>query len=178
MIVGITGTRHGCTPAQYRSFSRFLAMLVPSGLYHGDCAGVDSEATDIAAELTPRPHIVAFPGPDSAWSGRSANNDEVMAPESHFARNRRIVDTCDLLVAVPFSTERADCGGTEYTIAYAMKRRQHTYLVLLDGGVIEHVRNRFLIGDDFRPITYRGFKVLRPDYTAAPLPVLEPPTTS
>jgi hypothetical protein len=47
---------------------------------------------------------------------------QTRTPTTYFARNRNIVDECDILLVVPFRMEHSDSGGTWYTYDYAVKK--------------------------------------------------------
>ena len=105
--VGVTGTQSGMNPEQAICFQKYLERWTEDGylvdLIHGEAKGVDTEAATIANELGIR----------------------VSTPETqtgHFARNREIVDRCDLLVVIPWQDEWQSEGGTWYTHDYAEKK--------------------------------------------------------
>ena len=106
--VGVTGTQSGMNPEQKEKFTQFLSQRKRMEkdqveIIHGEAKGVDTEAGTIANELGIR----------------------VSTPETqtgHFARNREIVDRCDLLVVIPWQDEWQSEGGTWYTHDYAEKK--------------------------------------------------------
>ena len=106
--VGVTGTQSGMTSEQKEKFTQFLYWRNFWGgqtveLIHGEADGVDVEAAGIANDLGIR----------------------VSTPETqtgHFARNREIVDRCDVLVVIPWQDEWQSEGGTWYTHDYAEKK--------------------------------------------------------
>jgi len=106
--VGVTGTQSGMTSEQKEKFKEFLYWRNFWGgqtvdLIHGEAEGVDVEAAGIADDLGIR----------------------VSTPETktgHFARNREIVDRCDVLVVIPWEDEWQSEGGTWYTHDYAEKK--------------------------------------------------------
>ena len=105
--VGVTGTQSGMNPEQAICFQKYLERWTEDGylvdLIHGEAKGVDTEAASIANELG----II------------------VLTPETqtgHFARNREIVDRCDVLVVIPWQDEWQSEGGTWYTHDYAEKK--------------------------------------------------------
>jgi hypothetical protein len=95
-------------PEQKEKFSQFLFWRKlleenPVEIIHGEAKGVDVEAAGIANHLGLR----------------------VLTPETktgHFARNREIVDRCDVLVVIPWQDEWQSEGGTWYTHDYAEKK--------------------------------------------------------
>ena len=107
--VGVTGTQSGMTSEQKEKFKEFLYWRnrfwsdTTVDLIHGEAEGVDVEAAGIANDLGIR----------------------VSTPETktgHFARNREIVDRCDVLVVIPWQDEWQPEGGTWYTHDYAEKK--------------------------------------------------------
>ena len=106
--VGVTGTQSGMNPEQKEKFTQFLSQRKRMEkdqveIIHGEAKGVDTEAAIIASDLGLR----------------------VLTPETqtgHFARNREIVDRCDLLVVIPWQDEWQSEGGTWYTHDYAEKK--------------------------------------------------------
>ena len=106
--VGVTGTQSGMNPEQKEKFTQFLFWRnfwagQTVDLIHGEAKGVDFEAAGIANDLGLR----------------------VLTPETktgHFARNREIVDRCDVLVVIPWQDEWQSEGGTWYTHDYAEKK--------------------------------------------------------
>ena len=106
--VGVTGTQRGMNPEQKEKFKQFLYWRnfwseTTVDLIHGEAEGVDVEAAGIANDLGIR----------------------VSVPETktgHFARNREIVDRCDVLVVIPWQDEWQSEGGTWYTHDYAKKQ--------------------------------------------------------
>lgn len=146
MKIGFTGTRKGMTTAQHNSFCALLMDLKPTEFHHGACVGADEEAVQVVSVMSHAPvHVVARPG-------RSAHSDtnELMSkvaislsqcrcsPMTHFARNRKIVESCEALVATPWQSERQPLGtggGTWYTIQYAEKLGKPVYFVWPNGKV-------------------------------------------
>ena len=106
--VGVTGTQSGMNPEQKEKFTQFLSQRKrmekdPVEIIHGEAKGVDTEAAIIASDL----------------------GLKVLTPETqtgHFARNREIVDRCDVLVVIPWQDEWQSEGGTWYTHDYAEKK--------------------------------------------------------
>jgi len=106
--VGVTGTQSGMNPEQKEKFTQFLSQRKRMEkdqveIIHGEAKGVDTEAAGIANNLGLR----------------------VLTPETqtgHFARNREIVDRCDVLVVIPWQDEWQSEGGTWYTHDYAEKK--------------------------------------------------------
>lgn len=119
MIVGITGTRSGCTPDQLAALKGALIELAPSELHHGDCVGVDAQAHALALEMGVS--VVIHPPVDEEHRAFCEGAFLVLPARTHFARNREIVNACEVLVACPVSQPEPVRGGTRYTADYARK---------------------------------------------------------
>lgn len=127
MKIGVTGTRSGMTPSQRAEVEMFLEQARGQELHHGDCVGVDTEVADIARDLGYT--IVCHPPEIDDLRGFS-KYDVIHEPTSYFARNRRIVEECDLLLVVPYQKTHQKQGGTWYAHDHAIKRNKPVYLVL------------------------------------------------
>jgi len=129
MKVGITGTRQGMNERQFEDVKTFLEEHYQDGaeFHHGDCVGVDAEAAMLAKELGYK--VVGHPGPNHDSLRAFVECDETREPQSHFKRNRTIVDACDVLLVVPLQMERQPNGGTWYTYTYAVKRNKEFYVI-------------------------------------------------
>lgn len=131
-VLGMTGTREGMTGAQRRRFAVILGEATV--LHHGDCVGADADAHDLA-----RAHgcyIVVHPPADDRLRAYCAG-DEVRTAKPYFARNRDIVDECDLLVATPKETKVHQRGGTWYTVGYAMSVGRRHVVIWPDGSITD-----------------------------------------
>lgn len=129
MKIGITGTRKGMTPHQFEMVKQYLELQYQPGaeFHHGDCVGVDAEAALLAREIGYK--IIGYPGPDQDGLRAFVECDESKEPQSHFKRNRNIVDSCDVLLVVPLQMERQTQGGTWYTYSYAQKKNRQVVLI-------------------------------------------------
>lgn len=139
--IGFTGTRGGMTDAQKDAFSRIICGgPAPTSFHHGDCVGADDEAANIVAQICKdggedRPPIVIVCHPPKDEEHRAFNDkyNVILEAKTHFARNRDIVDACDILIATPREMSRQDRGGTWYTIDYAKKKKKRTTIIFPDG---------------------------------------------
>jgi hypothetical protein len=130
MKVGVTGTRSGMTESQYDAVKFWLKSLDAKELHHGDCVGVDVEVAILAASLGY--YIVNHP-PIKDDLRAYHHSHQHRDPLSYFARNRNIVDECDILMVVPHQMERQPNGGTWYTHDYAVKKQKHLIIFYPDG---------------------------------------------
>lgn len=130
MKVGITGTREGMNEYQFEQVQTFLKDRYREGaeFHHGDCVGVDAEAATLAQQLGYR--VVNHPGPNHDGLRAYIAGDEIREPQSHFKRNRSIVDSCDFLLVVPLQNKHQPRGGTWYTYDYAVKKNKQLKLIL------------------------------------------------
>ena len=118
--IGITGTRSGMNIDQLESFrERMESFARPLELHHGDCVGVDIEAAEIATGLGIQ--TVCHPPVDQRLRAHH-KSDVILEQKTYFARNRNIVDMCDILFVIPFQTSHSSTGGTWYTHDYAVKK--------------------------------------------------------
>jgi hypothetical protein len=132
MKLGFTGARKGMTAQQQSAIEVLVADPVVTIVHHGDCVGADAEFHDAAVKYDK--YVVVHPPSDSklrAW----CQGDEVRHPRPYLERNRRIVDSVDLLVATPNSDEEQERSGTWATIRYARKVGRPVKIVWRDGRV-------------------------------------------
>lgn len=139
MRVGVTGTRHGFTKDQEASFTEEVKGF--THFLHGSCGGVDVEAARIVRKMMGKKvHIICLPGPDGdSWREISGVDDEIRAGKTHFARNRDIVNECDLLIGCPYDAEEMSHGGTWYTINYARKKGKKLIIIWPNGDITRSV---------------------------------------
>lgn len=125
IVLGVTGTRQGLSQAQRFAAHRLLVDIGPTRLHHGDCIGVDVQihvmATKLGIPITVHP-------PDIRTYRAFTRGDQMTEPLPYLVRDRIIVDTCTLLLAVPNGPEKLR-SGTWATVRYA--RKQHRRIVIL-----------------------------------------------
>lgn len=102
MKVAIVGSRHFSAPARVTEY----VMSLPRGssIITGSASGVDAAATRAAREKGMPVHVVA------------ASFDELADPAKSAARNQRLVDACDVLVAFWDGSSK----GTRTTVERAL----------------------------------------------------------
>ncbi len=130
--MGFTGTRAGMTFFQKVTFAHLRNELDMTEFHHGDCVGADAEAHDLVVGGGPPATIHVHPPVDAAHRAWKRGDVE-HKPLTHFARNRRIVLACDVLVGASVSAERLTSGGTWYTIDFARKLGKRTIVIWPDG---------------------------------------------
>lgn len=139
MKLGFTGTRRGMTKAQMETFAATIAAVHPFEEFrHGDCQGADDEAANLVYEAFScyGPMVIVHPPVDETHRAFNEHYFAILAPLTHFARNRAIVDACDLLIACPCEMTAQPKGGTWMTVGYAKKRKKPVKIIWPDG-VIE-----------------------------------------
>jgi len=122
MIIGFTGTRSGMSERQKDFLKRLIEQLQPiTKVLHGGCIGADMEFHEICKDYTRE----VYPGHSSSNPldlsnrGDYKDADVIHSSQTHFKRNRDIVDSSDILIGAPYSDIKT--GGTWYTIKYATK---------------------------------------------------------
>lgn len=139
MKVGFTGTRNGCSVAQRAALEELLQKFDITEGHHGDCIGADAEFHDIlewTQKCGRRLFIVVHP-PEKDEHRAWKQGHIVRPAKSHFARNRDIVDSCDVIVACPPCATWQPNGGTFYTMDYAKKKQKPLYVIWPTGAILE-----------------------------------------
>ena len=127
MKIGITGTRSGMNAEQSSSLRYHLSRFAHvTEFHHGDCVGVDDQAATIANNMDIQ--TVCHPPVDESLRAHH-NSTVILEQKNHFARNRNIVDSVDLLFVVPYQDEWQSRGGTWYTHDYAKKKGVETFTI-------------------------------------------------
>jgi hypothetical protein len=133
--IGVTGSREGpVTAAQADTAADLLLYLYTEtaacALHHGDCVGVDEWAVRLFGYVY---WVVAHPPTDDRLRA-FAPSDEYRDPRPYLQRNREIVDSVDLMIALPRSGSLQ--GGTGYTIGYARQTETDLVIVYPDGSTL------------------------------------------
>lgn len=134
-VAGFTGTRKPISEQQRTWLRHQVDNRVE--LHHGACLGADEEAHDAAIDA------------DSVIVVHPPSNELLMMPRWKFSqraciyvhpskpyhdRNRDIVDSTQVLIALPDGPERPH-SGTWYTIRYALKQGLPVNICYPDGTV-------------------------------------------
>lgn len=134
--VGFTGTRFGMTDAQKTVVRALTAGLLVGtcGLvaHHGDCVGADANFHAIAKERGASVH--GHPPVDETHRA-FCPFDYAYPPLTHMARNRKIVEASEIMIATPREETEQEYGGTWKTVRMARKLKRPLALVLPDGRV-------------------------------------------
>lgn len=108
---------------------------------HGDCVGADAQFHDIVLR-DPQNHVIIHPPIDQSHRAHcdlfAPPRVTVLAPQTHFARNRSIVLNSQLMIAAPRDMIHQPRGGTWYTYDFAMKIEVPTAIVFPDGSYKIH----------------------------------------
>jgi hypothetical protein len=122
MKIGVTGTRNGMTEYQYNNIRKGLTHLKRKHdeleLHHGDCIGVDMQVANMARNLGIK--VVSHP-PIKEDLRAFHDSDIVLKSDNYLTRDRRIVDSVDMLLVVPKEDSFQQKSGTKYTHDYAKK---------------------------------------------------------
>ena len=128
--IGITGSRHGCTPTQWVGLVHELAKGIRRDVcfHHGDCVGVDAEAHQIAVRFGFT--IVVHP-PVVPMFRAYTSADERLREKPYLARNYDIVQAVRLLIVVPSGPEADNPrSGTWATYRMAVKAGVETAVIM------------------------------------------------
>ena len=137
--LGITGTRIGMNEEQKSKLITVIETLLFNKehhervFHHGQCIGVDVEAAVLLKNKFGFT-IVSHPPIKKELIG-VCENDSVKPAKDYFARNRDIVNSCDLLLVIPRENTHQKYGGTWYTHDYALKQKK-PIILLTPNGVI------------------------------------------
>ena len=120
MIIGFTGTRSGMSSKQKEEVAKLLDShdMINTTVLHGGCIGADIDFHELC-EGAPN---------DLKYRGEYKDADVIHSSQTHFKRNRDIVDRCDILIATPYNDDSSK-GGTWYTIKYAQKLNKQVIII-------------------------------------------------
>lgn len=104
---------------------------------HGSCKGGDVEIAKLVRKLFPQCRIIAHPGPkDNPFYENSGVDDEILPNKPFLTRNKDIVNSVDVLYALPEGPEKIR-SGTWSTIRYARKLKKEICIISPDGGIVQ-----------------------------------------
>jgi hypothetical protein len=110
------------------------AVLAGVHLHHGDCEGADAQVHRIARKLG---FFIEGHPPRLARKRAFCTFDIIQPEMDYMARNRAIVDVCDILVAAPATRVEILRSGTWATMRYAHKTRTPYYGIGPDGAIVK-----------------------------------------
>lgn len=130
--LGVTGSRFTLPYEQLMGLKYVLDQISPEYIRHGDCTGADimthTEALARGIKCIVHPPIL------ERYRAFAQNYYEILPPKDYLARNRDIVNNCDVLVAMPRDASE-EHGGTWYTVKYARSKKKLIYIVYADGSI-------------------------------------------
>lgn len=137
MIIGFTGTQHGMTQPQQAGVHgiliSYMAMFRGTLFCHGDCLGADAQAHHIAMNLGWA--VIIFPPKNESKRAFCEGAVKVHEPDEYLARNRAIVNSCDVLIATPGEREEQLRSGTWSTVRYAASHKRNSLIVYPEGDI-------------------------------------------
>jgi predicted Rossmann fold nucleotide-binding protein DprA/Smf involved in DNA uptake len=110
--VAIVGSRHFADPARVAEYVKSLPA--PASIITGSASGVDAAATKAARDKGVPVQVIP------------ASFDELADPSKSAARNQRLVDSCDVLVAFWDGTSK----GTRATVERALDSGKEVHVFL------------------------------------------------
>ena len=136
LVIGITGTREGMSDIQRTKFTSAVVGLIKKfgveniKFVHGDCLGVDVQAAEIVTELG----IYTIARPPIKEEQRAFHkSNEILEQEGYLERDRKIVDTSDVMFVITKNDNLNLKSGTIYTYKYALKKNKPYVLILPNG---------------------------------------------
>ena len=140
MIVGFTGSRSEPTAQQLDWLRETLVRVRVTEFHHGDCIGADAAAHTVVRRLGPEIRVVIHP-PTNPQYRAFCFGDETLPEAEYLERNRVIVRSCKLLLALPSGPEYKR-SGTWSTIRFARRLRKERMICLPDGSVRSTIRDK------------------------------------
>lgn len=148
MIIGFTGTRNGMTSQQKEQVTKWLESrpdYTIAYVIHGACVGADEDFVRICHALKNQKFVIfarpgrSVHGGNNEYLSRTACelSGMVYDAETHFARNRKIVADCTVLLACPYQQSHQAHGGTWYTVDQARKKGKQVVIFWPNGDVGE-----------------------------------------
>lgn len=135
MKIGFTGTQSGMCIEQKRMLYNILTELMrdenkPTEFHHGDCIGADAEAHDIV-QLIGGIDLILHPPENDKKRAFCEGYARRAHPKPYLERNRRIVDSVDLLIVAPKEQEETLRSGTWSTYRYAKRKRVGRIMIMI-----------------------------------------------
>lgn len=128
MKVGITGTQHGWTEAQRTVFTLLVAELGITEWHHGDCVGVDEQASQVVKGLFGRDVIHCHPPLDPRRRAYVVGNTLHKA-KPFLERNDDIAYAVELLIVIPRTIKERIRSGTWHTCRCARKYNKDIIII-------------------------------------------------
>ena len=134
MIYGFTGTSQGMTKVQRASFRALVQKLNVEVFHHGDCVGADAQAHNTVRKRT-KARVIIHPPKNEKARAFCKGASLTYPADDYLARNRKIVDRCQHLIATPAGDEVLR-SGTWSTVRYAKKIGRPVTIINPDGEVV------------------------------------------
>jgi len=134
MHIGFTGTRLGMTDEQKEVISDALEYALEiTSVHHGICVGADEQFHSIALELGIP--IIGHPPEEVVYLAKIPDEEfeHLFQPKRYLARNREMVDNCDVVYATPKEYEEVLRSGTWATVRYAIAKEKLVGVVYPNG---------------------------------------------
>ena len=138
--IGFTGTKNGLTFIQKQTVKWVLTYIHDKYndsflLYfrHGECVGADEQSHLLALNIGYQ--IIIHPPIKEKYKSEKCNEYfSKLKAKGYLERDRRIVETSQLLIACPKDDNRIG-GGTCYTINYAISTNCPVRIIQADGSM-------------------------------------------
>ena len=122
MIAGFTGSRKlKLTEQQKNTLAEFIKNMEITEFHHGDCIGADASVHEFIRLQFPDMKIIIHPPVDSK-NRAFCEGDIILVKKDYMERKRDIVDSCDVLFALPPESSNPR-SGTLATIRYSEKKQ-------------------------------------------------------
>ena len=126
--IGVTGSRDFSNKEIVKNAigkikSEFVDYLFE--LHHGDCLGADELCHEVSIEEGFK--VVIHP-PNKKSCRAFCEGGEVLKEKSFLARNKDIVDSCDILLAFPKTNKEVLRSGTWATIRHGRKTNKEVII--------------------------------------------------
>ena len=126
MKAGVTGTQNGWTKAQRMMFTLIIAELDITEWHHGDCIGVDAQATMVVRQRFGMDIVHCHP-PEDPKKRAYVSGHVIYSTKPYKERNVDIATAVEILFVIPrtHTAKEAPRSGTWYTYrqAKALERR-------------------------------------------------------
>jgi len=136
MIYGVTGTRRGWTDAQRTTFTMMIKDLDITEWHHGDCVGVDDQASLIIRRRFGQDVIHSHP-PDNEKKRAYVPSGPVYPAKPYLERNWDIAKIIEVLFVIPWTKKKLVQSGTWHTYRAATACKKKTIVIGPDGEILE-----------------------------------------
>lgn len=122
MIAGFTGSRKlKLNEQQKKILAEFIKNMEITEFHHGDCVGADASLHEFIRSQFSYMKIIVHPPVDSK-NRAFCEGDVIMDKKDYMERNRDIVDSSEVLFALPPENSNPR-SGTLATIRYSEKKK-------------------------------------------------------